>query len=66
MSHRTLVLTIIQLDDEREPAMSIHATAPGVVGKDVLNIELRLPLPEDVADSRDWVRQVLAAACESV
>jgi len=66
MSHRTLVLTVVQLESGTNPAMTLSSSGPGVVGKDVVTLDLRLPMPEDVTDSRDWVRQVLAAACESV
>lgn len=66
MSHRTLVMTVVQLAEDKTPALSLNCSGPGVVGQDRIVVELRLPEPEDVIDSRDWVRQILAAACEAL
>lgn len=63
---RTLVLTIVQLDDTTTPTVSWQAKGPGVVGQDIRKGDFRVEMPEDVQDTTDWVRQVLAASCEAI
>lgn len=63
---RSIVVTVVQLDPDSTPSATYTSKGPGVVGLDIQDGTLRLSVPEDVQNTRDWMRQVLAAVCEAI
>lgn len=61
----TALITIVQIEDG-PPIVSLSVTIPGLMAPERYTSETRIPAPQDVMDWRDWVRQAVAAFCETI
>jgi hypothetical protein len=64
-AYRTMSVIVVQLDETSRPFVSVSAEEHTAGGKRE-RLELKLQRPEDVTDTRDWVRQIMAAVTEAV